>query len=88
MKSSSALQALYKKELRRYFSSSIYVLNTAIGYVMMFALSVGLCVMGVDKLEDSLQMQGVINKGLPLILAMFCRMRPTTVSLISLEGKQ
>lgn len=35
MKASSALMAFYKKELRRYFSSSIYVMNTAIGYIML-----------------------------------------------------
>lgn len=88
MKASSAMMGLYKKELRRYFSSSIYVLNTMIGYVMMLAFSIGLFVMGIDKLEKTLQMPSIISKGLPIILSMFCCILPTTVSSISLEGKQ
>lgn len=88
MKSSSALMAFYKKELRRYFSSSIYVMNTAIGYIMMVVACIAMRVMGVDELEETLQMTGVIHKALPLVMAGMCCLIPTTICSISLEGKQ
>lgn len=88
MKASSALMAYYMKELRRYFSSSIYVLNTSIGYIMLLVTSIAICVMGVDKLEETLGMTGVINKALPLVMAALCCLIPTTICSISLEGKQ
>lgn len=88
MKAGSALMAFYKKELRRYFSSSIYVLNSSIGYIMLVVASIALCVMGADKLEETLQMTGVINKALPLGMAAMCCLMSTTISSISLEGKQ
>lgn len=88
LKASSALIAFYKKELRRYFSSGIYVMNTAIGYIMLVVASIAICIMGVDKLEEAMQMPGVIEKALPLAIASMCCMMSTTISSISLEGKQ
>ena len=34
--SKSSLFSLYKKELKRYFSSSLYVINTAFGCILIF----------------------------------------------------
>lgn len=88
MKASSALMAFYKKEIRRYFSSSIYIINTGIGYIMLVVASIAICIMGVDKLEESMQIPGFINKALPLFISAMCCITSTTVSSISLEGKQ
>lgn len=88
MKAGSALMAFYKKELRRYFSANIYVLNTVMGYIMLVVASIAICVMGVDELEATMQMPGVINKALPLVMAAMCCLMSTTISSISLEGKQ
>ena len=40
LKQSSPLKALYKKELKRYFSSALYVLNTGFGIVPIDFLSI------------------------------------------------
>jgi ABC-2 type transport system permease protein len=88
MKASSALMAFYKKELRRYFSSSIYIINTGIGYILLLVTSIAICIIGVDKLEESMQMPGLINKALPLVISALCCLTSTTASSISLEGKQ
>lgn len=39
---SSHITALWRKELKRYFASSVYVTNTVIGYVMAVIVSAGL----------------------------------------------
>ncbi|WP_455714348.1 putative ABC transporter permease subunit [Anaerosporobacter sp.] len=88
MKLGSALMAFYKKELRRYFSCSIYVMNTAMGYILLLVGSIALAVMGAEKLEGTLQMPGLITKALPLVISALCCITSTTVSAISLEGKQ
>lgn len=84
----SPLKALYYKELKRYFSSNIYVLNTSIGYLMMIALSIAILVMGVENLEKELELSGIISKAIPLLLSAMCTITTTTISSISLEGKQ
>ncbi|WP_455617089.1 hypothetical protein [Eisenbergiella sp.] len=95
LKQRSMLGALYKKEIKRYFASNIYVMNTMVGYILMVAASVGLAVAGMDKLESYLQMEGMggmlpFNPGsmIPFILALMVMMGGTTSSSISIEGKQ
>ncbi|WP_310603843.1 putative ABC transporter permease subunit [Anaerosporobacter sp.] len=88
MKAGSALMALYKKELRRYFSSAIYVLNTMVGHVMLVGACIAIAVMGVKEFESTLQMSGVVNQAMPLVMAAMCSLMSTTTSAISLEGKQ
>lgn len=91
LQTSSPLKALYKKELRRYLSSALYILNTSIGYLLMMIMSIAILVVGPDQLETSLQIPG-FSKTLmiiaPLILSAISCIMPTTVSSISLEGKQ
>ena len=52
------LKALYIKEIKRYFASNIYVLNTLIGYVLMVGVAILLAFTGMDKLESYLAMGG------------------------------
>lgn len=80
------LRALYFKEIKRYFSSSIYVINTSVGYVMMVVLSAAILIVGIDKIEEMLQMNGVVKQFAPLVLATMCVICPTTSSAISVEG--
>ena len=80
--------ALYTKELARYFSSSIYVLNTAIGYVMVILLAIGILVYGLDNLEVSMGMTGILTKALPFVLVFCIGISSTTNCSISMEGKQ
>ncbi len=88
----SPLMALYSKEIKRYFSSSIYVMNTAIGYIMMIMAAVALLLVGVDKIGAVMEMEGVvrdmIEKFMPFALAIMGVIGTTTLSSISIEGKQ
>ena len=67
-KKSSLLKALYIKEIKRYFASNIYVLNTLIGYILMVAIAVMLAFTGIDKLEGYLTMSGGESLTLPFPL--------------------
>lgn len=88
----SPIKAMYGKEIKRYFSSSLYVLNTAVGYVMMLLLALGLFIGGMDKLRTAMEMEAVgeeiIVKMLPFALAVMGMMGTTTLSAVSLEGRQ
>lgn len=95
-KKSSLLKALYIKEIKRYFASNIYVLNTLIGYILMVAIAVMLAFTGIDKLEGYLTMSGgesltlpfPLGNLVPFLLSLMLMMGSTTASSISMEGKQ
>ncbi|MBQ4529119.1 MAG: hypothetical protein IJA36_00695 [Lachnospiraceae bacterium] len=88
LKKGSVLSALYKRELKRYVSSSIYVTNTIIGPIMAVIYSITVLSMGVDKIQQGLGLP--INfKGLvPFVLAMIFCIMTTTCTSISMEGKE
>lgn len=81
------LRALWQKELRRYFASGIYVSNTSMGYILMAVFSVALYFMGTGKMEELLQMPGIVSRLLPFLLACIAAIMPTTACSISMEGK-
>lgn len=83
----SPLLALYKRELARYFASSLYVMNTAMGPVLMVLLAIGIASTGVDKVEQLLEMPGIISIALPILLGCVCGLNSTTTCCISIEGK-
>lgn len=87
LKQSSPVMALCKKEFKRYFASGIYVTNTAIGLLMMVILSIALLAAGVETVETSLGMPGVVQNGLPFVLSFLAAMMPITSCSISMEGK-
>ncbi len=87
LSSRSLLKALYFREARHYFSSSLYVTNTIIGPIMGCLASVTVLVMGRDTLSASLPPNVPIETLLPYGLAtIFCTM-PTTAPSLSMEGK-
>ncbi len=84
--SRSMLRALYAREFKRYFSSSIYVTNTMIGPIMGCVLSVAIFFIGIDTVQSAIPIP--IAELLPFALsAVFCMMTTTSTS-ISMEGKQ
>jgi len=90
LQTSSPFFALYKKELKRYLMSSIYVLNTSIGVLLLFILTVMIGVFGIDMLETFMKVPGlekILSAGGPLIISSMLVMSCTTSSAISLEGK-
>lgn len=85
---SSPLKALYKKELRRYFSSNIYVLNTSIGYLLMVLFAAGVLIAGPEKMGTMFGASGILTMIAPLILSFMCVIAPPSTVSISMEGKQ
>lgn len=86
MASRGLLKALYLREVKRYFSSSIYVTNTIIGPIMGMIMAIALCVSGLETVQAAFPMD--INGLLPYVFAgVFCTMT-TTCTSISMEGKQ
>jgi ABC-2 type transport system permease protein len=86
---SSPLYTLYKKELRRYFSSSIYVLNTSIGMVMLLVMAVALMFVSTEQLGQTLEipeLSNYLSRLAPLFVSVFVTLSCTTSSSISLEG--
>ena len=79
--------SLLERELRHYFSSSVYVVNTLIGEVMMIFLSVAVLVMGTESVESMLGIPGIAERTLPLLLGFLPAMMPITACSISIEGR-
>ncbi|MDD2409564.1 MAG: hypothetical protein PHD03_02460 [Bacilli bacterium] len=90
VKVSSKLYSLYKKEIKRYFSSSLYVLNTAIGCIMLLLVLGAFAIFGGDTINKVLEIPELSNYLVfygPLVFGVFCIISCTTNSSISLEGK-
>jgi len=95
LKSCHMLGALYKREFKRYFASSVYVTNTIISPLMGILFAGAMLFITSEQLEttvaDFYAQSGLllqIRSMLPMALAtVFCMMPITAVS-ISMEGKQ
>ncbi len=87
-KSSGAMKALYKKEIKRLFSSSLYVMNSLVG--AFFAL-VSVIVISVFFIKIELSAVEGLGEAIiifaPALLTFTCFMAPPTNCSISLEGK-
>ena len=97
LSTSSVLKTLWKKEMKRYFASAIYVTNTMVGYFLMVVISAVFLfadigniniINGAESLEQTIEIEGIIRKIFPFLLAMMPAMMPTTSVSISMEGKQ
>jgi len=89
LEASSPFRALYKKELRRYFSSSIYVLNTSIGMILLLVMSIALLFVSSEKLGELVeipQLSHYLSTLAPIVVSLFVTLSCTTSSSISLEG--
>lgn len=92
-RASGVTLALVKKELRRLFTSPVYLLNCGLGAVMLPACGIAMFVMR-DNLQPLMEAVGMIEdigEALPLALAaMLCMMLSmvdTSAPSLSLEGK-
>lgn len=85
---SSKAAALFRRELARYFSSSLYVVNTAFSYVMLLAAGVALLVKA-DAVATFFEMPELspLLSIIPFVLGWIVSMGTTTASSISMEGK-
>ncbi len=88
LESRNLVKALYVREAKRYFASSIYVTNTIIGPILGAVMAVGLCFAGVDTLTASLPVNIDIPGLLPFAIGGVSCVMTTTSVAISMEGKQ
>ena len=89
MQRRSHMSALWHRDLKRYFSSSVYVVNTIAGCVIAAVLAAGIFIVGLDRMERELGIPGIsvmIAKGLPFALSAVLVMNPVTAVSISMEG--
>ena len=87
---SSAQKALFAIELRRFFDSTAWVLNTVFGSILILILGVagGIFAKRLIALIASIGMERM-TAGLLIGVMIFCATAsPTTCSAISMEGKQ
>lgn len=82
--------ALYRQEWKRYMSYSLYVTNTAFGYVMMLALGIAAVAVQNESFRAALADPFIqrLLIAVPLAVGMIAAMSATTGSAISMEGKQ
>lgn len=89
LQKSSHVTALWRKELKRYFSSSVYVTNTLVGYVLAVIAAAAVLVVGMDKVVSTMgipNIEPVILQCLPYGLSCLLCMTSITACSISMEG--
>ncbi len=83
-------KALIKKEIKRYFSSPIYLLNTSFGVIIMFGLALVTIFYDKTKIMETLELANANVNNFQLLLALILMvtfMSNTTSVSISLEGQ-
>lgn len=90
LRAAGKVRALYRVEWNRYVGSSLYLANTAFGYVMLLALAVVLGVLKLPVVEEIFADPAypAMRTAIPLIAALLATMSATTGSAISMEGKR
>ena len=85
--SSGCLYAMYRRDLRRYVSSRVYITNTAIGMLLLVVLSY---LMGYSDSLDSSdglgQIMPYLASSLPFFVSFFIGTSSTTAVSLSMEG--
>ncbi|MCI8530234.1 MAG: hypothetical protein HFH82_13950 [Lachnospiraceae bacterium] len=84
----SVLWSMIDRELRRYFASVVYVVNTLTGNILALLLSIAILIMGKETLNEIIGIQGIAERGLPVLLGMIFSLMPMSSCSISMEGKQ
>lgn len=90
LQASTPFTALYKKELRRYFSSSLYVMNTSIGMILLLVMSIAVLFVGSDELGQLVEIPELsiyLGRLAPLFVSLFIVISCTSACSISLEGR-
>ncbi len=86
----SPLKALYKKELKRFLSSTVYVLNVSVGVIMAIVLSVAAFFVSDDMIISMFPMDNayqMLESMLPFVVCGMVGMSCTAAVSLSLEGK-
>ncbi len=86
MRQDTPFKALYLKELRRYFSSTIYVLNTGFGVVLLTVASIAMIFVDINKIIGN-GVTPILSSTVPIYISFCIVASCTTMCSISLEGK-
>lgn len=84
------LISLYKKEIKRYISSPLYVINTSFGCIIVVLLIMSILIFNdnvISRFEKITNFNEIIKNNIFMILSLICVVSSTTNSSISLEGK-
>lgn len=92
IKTTSVLKSLTKKELKRYFSSPVYMFNTSFGLILIPVLTISMCIKGPDIINTlaggDVDLSNISIELLYYLVVLFSLlMTSITSSSISLEGK-
>jgi ABC-2 type transport system permease protein len=90
LNTTSPFNALYQKEIKRFFSSYIYVLNVGVGAVLLLIGSITCFVLGIDKMQHLMGIENIksmIINFAPFVISGMLAMTCTTAVSLSLEGK-
>lgn len=87
LESSSVLKSLWRREVKRYFSSGVYVTNTIMGPVMGTVMAAAYLLAGQDSVNNLLGVELDLGTWLPFVVAGSFAMMPTTATSVSMEGK-
>ncbi|GHT57159.1 hypothetical protein FACS1894109_08450 [Spirochaetia bacterium] len=82
--------ALYVRELRRFASSPVYMLNAGIGAVLLITAAISFLFTDMSAIEASFGLPWFLSRtsfALPFFPAIFAAMTTSTSASISLEGK-
>lgn len=100
LKTSSPFFALFRKEIKRFFTTPVYVLNTGFGVVLLTLGALALLFVTspladllnlhfqIEELLAMPQLAGMLGGFGPIFVSFFIIMSSTTMASISLEGKQ
>lgn len=90
LKSSTQVTALYRKELKRFFSSTIYCLNMGIGSIMTIVVAVACLFLSKEKLLETLGLPvawEILLRVMPFAIGALISLSCTTCISLSMEGK-
>lgn len=87
IKAASPFNALYRKELKRYFSSALYVMNSGVGIVLLTVGAVAFLFVDPAKILGSPEAAEQIRNYIPLYLFFCIIMTCPSMASISLEGR-
>ncbi len=85
-RASGRLFSLYRRDVRRYVSSRIYITNTAVGMLLLVVLSYMIAFTdGLDSSEFG-QLMPLLTTAMPLFVSFFVALSCTTSVSLSMEG--
>lgn len=91
IRKSGVQSALFIKELKTYFSSALYVLNTAFGMIILLIASVAVIVLGPEGLENILKVSlptTLIADIMPFAICLIISLSSSSAVSVSIEGSR